>query len=133
MNGKTITLDVDYWGSIKQIKDKISEVANIPATIQMLIFWGKILKEHSLLSETNLSKESTIHVIAYVGHKYTNKFLIPWGNRIAEMIIKVSYHSIIEDIKFEIQDETGFPWESIHLYYNNEELNDKDILIERVD
>ena len=38
--------------------------------------------------------------------------------------------SLIEDIKFKIQDEVGFPYESIHMFYEDEELNDKQSIIE---
>ena len=42
-----------------------------------------------------------------------------WEKKIS---FQVNYFHTIEDIKYEVQDRTGIPCESIHLYINEIEL-----------
>ena len=44
--------------------------------------------------------------------------------------MKNNTFTIVEDIKFEIQDKTGIPWEAIKLYVEWFELDDKLSFIE---
>ena len=63
LTGKTITLNVDTNNSIKRIKQKIEEKEGIPSKIQRLVFAGKVLKNYRTLSDYNLQKESTVHLV----------------------------------------------------------------------
>ena len=44
--------------------------------------------------------------------------------------VKLQSCSLVEDIKFQIQDETGIPCDSIKVFFEDRELSDEEALID---